>query len=165
MATDESETLKRAAKFWNEGIPLEAGKLIFERLPNKVRPNWGSRILRLVLKKSGVHDPLFDQVIHTAEHESAWGNGHRVFSNVRALTLKLDALRRTKGLAADQEQLASIVALAELVAKVSYNATNPLDEFDRDSGWWIASSLRAFVVHWKDDEFSKEAWTALCSEE
>jgi hypothetical protein len=30
------------------------------------------------------------------------------------------------------------LVLAELVAKVTYNETNPDDEFDEDSGWWVA---------------------------
>ena len=60
---------------------------------------------------------------------------------------------------------ASLLSLAELVAKVTYNAVDPPDEFDEDSGWWIAASLRGFVDLWMDDEFSKVAWSALCCEE
>jgi hypothetical protein len=39
----------------------------------------------------------------------------------------------------DQETLASLLLLAEMVAKVTYNATDPPDEFDENSGWWIAA--------------------------
>ena len=47
--------------------------------------------------------------------------------------------------------------------KVTYNATNPNDEFDEDSGWWIVACLRGFVdARWKDEEFATAAWTAAC---
>ena len=54
-----------------------------------------------------------------------------------------------------------LFALAELVAKVTYNAAEPPDEFDQDSGWWIASELRYFVDLWNDKSFSESAWLAL----
>jgi hypothetical protein len=53
--------------------------------------------------------------------------------------------------------------LAENVAKVLYNATDPRDEFDEDSGWWIVSCLKDILDVLKDDEFSKVAWLAACS--
>jgi hypothetical protein len=59
-----------------------------------------------------------------------------------------------------------LLSLAELVAKVTYNAAEPPDPFDEDSGWWIAASIRGFVDHrWKDQEFSEAAWSALCCRE
>jgi hypothetical protein len=51
--------------------------------------------------------------------------------------------------------------LAELVAKVTYNATDPPDRFDEDSGWWIAACLRDLVDRLGDEEFSEAAWSAL----
>jgi hypothetical protein len=105
-------------------------------------------------------------VLYTADHQAIWGNSHRAFSTLRASTLELDELERTRGLTEDQKLLGSILSLAELVAKVTYNATNPPDEFDEDSGWWIAACLKGFVDHrWSDDEFSQAAWLALCSRE
>jgi hypothetical protein len=77
--------------------------------------------------------------------------------------LELLELETTQGLAKEQESLYDLLSLAELVAKVTYNAADPPDKFDEDSGWWIASCLRGFVDWWKDDEFSKAAWSALCS--
>jgi len=47
------------------------------------------------------------------------------------------------------------------VAKVTYNATNPTDEFDEDSGWWIARCLKDVLELLGDDEFSRSMWTTL----
>lgn len=57
----------------------------------------------------------------------------------------------------------SLLPLGELVAKVTYNATNPMDEFDEDSGWWIAPCLQDILSRLNDDAFSNEAWAAFFS--
>jgi hypothetical protein len=61
--------------------------------------------------------------------------------------------------------LLSLLALTELVAKVTYNATDPTDEFDEDSGSWIAVCLKELLDSLKDDALSKSMWSALCWEE
>lgn len=166
MAEMDSNRLKQAAEYWAKGQPLEAGKLIYENLAVESRPRWAARILRIVLDKSGIQSSLFDNVLTTADHEDMWSSGHRLFSTLRQSTLRLDELERIRGLSDNEELLASILSLAELVSKVTYNASNPDDEFDQDSGWWIAACLRGFMDHrWKDEEFSKAAWLALCNQD
>jgi hypothetical protein len=51
--------------------------------------------------------------------------------------------------------------LAELVAKVTYNSTNPPDEFDEDSGWWVAPCLKDILDFVDDEQFSTAAWAVL----
>ncbi len=166
MQNNNSNQLDRAHEHWRGGQPLEAGRLVYENLAIQVRPVWAARILRFVLDKSGIEHSLFEQVLYTADHRAMWGNGHRAFSTLRTSTLKLDELRRTRGLTKDESLLGEVLSLAELVAKVTYNATDPPDEFDEDSGWWIAACLRGFVDNvWRDDDSSKAAWSALSSEE
>jgi hypothetical protein len=166
MPNHDNNHLERAAEYWRGGQAIQAGKLIFENIPAETRPKWASRLLRLVLGRSGIQSSIFEQVLHTADDQAMWRNGHRVFSAVRASTLELDELERTHGLTKEQKLLGDLLSLAELVAKVTYNATDPPDEFDEDTGWWIAVCLRGFVDNvWTDDEFSKAAWSTLCSEE
>jgi hypothetical protein len=164
MRHDDSDFLKQAAECWANGLPLEAGKLIYENLPPKSRPKWASRILKVVVDRSGRDSSPFDQVLTTAAREDMWKSGHDLFSSLRQLTLKLDEIRRERGLSKEDELSASILSLAELVAKVIYNATSPPDEFDEDSGWWIAACLRGFVDHeWPEEHFATAAWSALCT--
>ena len=166
MPQNDQSHLRQAAECWAQGAALEAVKLIYENLPTKSRPRWASEILKVVLQRSGIQSSLFDQVLFAAQHEDMWKSSHQVFSTLRHATLGLDKLRRGPGLSEDERLLASVLSLAELVAKVIYNATNPPDEFDEDSGWWIVASLRGFVDHrWTDEQFATVAWLALCSYE
>jgi hypothetical protein len=183
--------VERAAEFWRRGAPYEAGQVIFENLPNEVRPKWAARILRLVLTRSGVQPShfegvrpkwaarvlrsvlaaigvrsmLFEHVLHIADHPWQWGRGHRVFDKLRDSLLWLETQREMLGLTKKQKLLESLLDLAELVAKVTYNATDPPDPFDEDAGWRIAAQLRAFVERFDDEEFSEAAWSALCFRE
>jgi hypothetical protein len=165
MPNNDENYLELAREYWRGGRPLEAGRLLYDNLPVESRPAWAVRILRLVLDRSGVSRSHFERVLHTADNPRQWANGHRCFDLIRHETLECDRLRRSGQLTKDQELFASLMLLAELVAKVTYNAVEPPDEFDEDSGWWIAASIRGFIDRWKDDEFSKATWSALCCEE
>jgi hypothetical protein len=165
MSHQENSHLERAAEYWNGGQPFEAGKVIFEKMPNEFRPRWASGILRLLLARSGIQSSLFEQVLRTADQQRLWGNGHRAFSNLRKATLELLELQKRQRLTKEQELLAALLSLAEQVAKVTYNAARPHDEFDEDSGWWLAAGLKGFVDLWHYEEFSKAAWSALCFQE
>jgi len=162
MSSNEDNHLERAREYWQGGQPVEAGRLIHDNLPAEARPAWAATILRLVLDRSGTDRSHFERILYTADHPRQWANGHRCFDLLRDETLKCDDLRRRGRLTTDQEMFASLLSLAELVAKVTYNAVDPPDEFDEDSGWWIAVSLRAFVEMWNDAKFSEAAWSALC---
>jgi hypothetical protein len=165
MPNNDANYRERAKEYWQGSKPVEAGRLIHDNLPAETRPAWAARILRLVLEKSGADHSHFERILNTADHPRQWANGHRCFDLLRHETLRCDDLRRRGRLTKDQEMFASLLSLAELVAKVTYNAVDPPDEFDEDSGWWIAASLRGFVDLWKDDEFSDAAWSALCCAE
>jgi len=164
MTNDNASICEQAREYWEGGQPLIAGRLIYERISPENRPHWASSILRLLLIKSGIQLPILNQLLRTAERQEMWREGHRLFSDVRASVLQLDQLERTQGLTKEQALLSSILSVAELVAKVTYNASNPQDPFDADSGPWIAACLRGFVDNrWNDDEFRNAAWSALCS--
>jgi hypothetical protein len=180
--------LEQAAEYWRTGAPYEAGRQIFENLPNEARPKWAARILRLVLARSGVRPSrveearpkwavsvlrsvlacigvrsvLFEHVLYVADHRWQWWRGHRAFDKLRDSVLWLETQRETLGLTEKQKLLVSLLDLAELVAKVTYNATGPPDPFDEDAGWWIVARLRGFVEWFDDERFSEEAWSALC---
>ena len=156
--------LKQAAEYWENGKPLEAGRMIYESLPLDSRPIWASRILKLILEKSRIQSSQLDYLLKVADNKHLWKEGHRAFSDIRCSVLKLDELRRNRSLSDDESLQGDVLSFAELVAKVVYNATNPRDEFDEDSGWYIGASLRGFVdVEWPDEAFAKEAWNLLSS--
>ena len=150
--------LTKARSLWTEGEALEAGKLIFDSLPRESRPEWAANILRLVLKRTGIKSPPIERVSSLARCSGDWNKAHEAFSMVRKAALKLEHL---KPLTPPQTLLLRHLLLAELVAKVIYNATNPPDEFDEDSGWWIALCLKDILNSVSDEEFSAAMWLAL----
>jgi len=156
MATNQ--ILSEARNLWNKGNALEAGKLIFENLPVGTRPQWAARVLRLVVDRTGVKSQPVELAISIANAPKDWGKAHDVFSTVRKATLELG---RLKPLSAPQTLLLRQLGLAELVAKVTYNGTNPDDEFDEDSGWWVAPLLKNILDSLDDEKFSAAAWSAL----
>lgn len=150
--------LKSALLLWDNGSELEAGRLIYENLTQETRPKWASNILKLVVARSGVRHPSVERVLQISEHQTEWHYAHDAFSSIRDAILELDHVNE---LTSSQRLLVRVLELSEIVAKVIYNATDPPDEFDEDSGWWVAESLRGFVEMWEDAAFSKAAWVAL----
>ncbi len=158
---DANGILQQAEEYWRRGQALEAGRIVFENLPDDVRPRWASRILRLILSRSGIRLSKAKHTCYIAENPSEWSKAHKTFDALRDATLRMDRKGRWKRLSRQEKLKAGILGLAELVAKVTYNATNPQDEFDEDSGWWIVASLKGFVDLWDDDDFTKAAWDAF----
>jgi hypothetical protein len=155
------DILTKARGHWIDGQPLEAGKLIFERLPSEIRPQWANNILRSVVERTGIKSDVIDRVISTADCRDEWGKAHDVFSAVRDKTLQVDQW----GPHTQRTLLQCHLVLAELVAKVTYNATNPPDEFDEDSGWWIAPCLKDILDLVGDKAFSEATWSVFCLNE
>ncbi|WP_162656003.1 hypothetical protein [Tuwongella immobilis] len=155
-------TIQNVLSRWESGTPMQAGEELFKSLEANVRPLWAAGILSLVYNRSRFQQPVIDEAIQIARTPSLWAEGHRLFDRIRSLTLRLDG-DDDLGLSGDSKLLLGhVVSLAELVAKVTYNASDPADPFDEDSGWWIVECLRGFVDHvWTDKDFSAAAWEAL----
>lgn len=158
----KSDIRTKARSLWNEGQTLEAGELIFESLPTEIRTQWANNILRLVVERTGIKSAAIESVISIADCPDDWGKAHDAFSAVRAKALKLEG---PAALNPQQTLLLHDLYLAELVAKVTYNATNPPDEFDEDSGWWIARCLKDILNLVNDKTFSEAMWSVLCLDE
>lgn len=158
MLNHESDYLEQAGEHWRQGLALEAGRIIFENLHAHLRPKWASTILHLVLSKSGISFAPIESLLDIVDQPSEWANAKCAFSLLRESTLELERMQ-TRSL--EQEMLLRHLYLAENVSKVIYNSTHPPDEFDEDSGWWIAVCLKSLVDWWNDDEFADAAWAAL----
>lgn len=155
-----SNWLNDAEQHWNGNRGYEAGILICSHLPIPAQPLWAARILRLAVEKSGASIPLLTDVQQVAMTPEKWSSGHRLFSEVRAITLQHD---KTSAGTPEDDMLSYLLAVAEQTAKVTYNATSPPDAFDDDSCAWIVAMLRGFVSHCDDDRFDEQAWQAVCN--
>jgi hypothetical protein len=155
---DKERQLQAARDYWRRRQGLAAGRLVFENLPNNARPEWAARILRVALQKSAIRSGPIDRVLRIADNAGLWSTAHSAFEKVRAATLKLDAITARNP---QQELLLHHLCLAENVAKVVYNSTDPSDSFDDDTGWWIVECLLGLVDWWNDDDFAARAYSAV----
>jgi len=147
-----------AQAYWQKGDVFEAGKLLFEQLPNEIRQKWASGILRLVVERTGIKTGPIEYALHLADRPKNWSKAHGAFSDLRRETLLLEGvINRSR----DQDLKLSLLLLAELVAKITYNATLPDDEFDEDTGWSIAPCLKDILDRLNDDTFAEVARSAL----
>ena len=136
---------------WNAGQAMAAGELICTQIPDAVRPFWAARILDLCRRR--IRSPFAVYVVcFIAKRHLFWRWGHAAFGEVRRLTLRYEYGK------SKDEVYGGLLYLAENVAKVTYNATNPPDPFDDDAGAWVVSCLRYLVDKINDPEFATQAW-------
>lgn len=139
---------------WSSGNPLEAGRLIYEQIPNAKRPVWAAAVLaecrRLIPSVSEI-----DAVYEIALTPSRWHEAHAAFSAVRGLTLEAERSKSTDPI------YKGVLYIAENTAKVIFNASGKPAPFDHDSGWWLVSNLRHVVDKLNDSEFELKAWRTV----
>ena len=148
---------------WNAGRLLQAGMILYERIPRWDRPAWGADVLSLAQSRVFLL-PEVETVIAFARNPAYWGEGlgekqeeaHRVFDTVREHRLQQENAGRL------QEALLS---LAENVAKVTYNVYGYAAPFDHDAGWHIAGNAKVIAEEVGDPGFASEVWVSLCREQ
>jgi hypothetical protein len=152
----DSSAIKAARAMWDAARPLEAGRILFEAMPEDDRPSWAGAVLRFCCAYTPTVPAEVKAVLDLTGTRSAWHRGHLVFDALRRLTLRIEG----NEMPADT-MLRGIVGVAENVAKVTYNATFPDDPFDADSGWWIASNVYWIQQRIADEAFDDRAWSVL----
>ena len=140
---------------WAGGRALDAGRLLFESVPPAEQPAWAGRLVALC-RPLAPRLAAVENVITIAADLARWDEAHAAFDAVRTWTLRFQQP------GAPPRPIASgVLCLAELSAKVAYNASAPVDPFDEDSGWWLAAILRDVVEQVADAGFEERAWWAL----
>lgn len=153
----KASTFERLRKLWAVGDPSQAaGREIFDAIKNDRRPAWAANILEWCAGKFGEEIDEVRAVIQVAQDDRRWHEAHRVFDRVRGQTLRHDRPGHAN------RKLVALLYVAEIGAKVTYNAAGTAAPFDHDSGWWMASNLRHFVAALPDAENAEsEAWDLL----
>lgn len=129
---------------------LKIGEQIFENIPNEIRPGWGGLVLSrfdhyikdLPISVSDLY-PIIDD-------KNRWKEAHEQFTKIR-----------TFGLENKNYEPDNYLRLAELVAKVTYNASGQSAPFDSDSGHYIASLALKAVEHFDDNRLEEEVKSAI----
>ena len=158
---DQPDDLDRLTALWRNEETNEAGRLMYQRVPDGDRPAWAARALRVVIDHSEVDATPFRRLLRATGHPRKWRKALAEYDKIDTETEDLYE-ECAAGLDERQQVYAWILSLAELVVKVTHNATSPEEEFDEESGWWIAVHLRWFIEHWDDKAFSRMAWDTLC---
>ena len=162
----KQKIIHSAKHLWDEGRLLEAGMILFERIPLPFRPSWGADILAFASQHISDITQIQD-VIAFARTPSEWAEttskdkgkkAHNFFDSVRLLTL--DEERKDS----KDDKFYNLLLLAENVAKVTYNAYGYSAPFDHDAGWWIIAILKKITDLVNETEFSSTAWKVLTNE-
>ncbi len=137
-------------KLWIDD-PLDAGVAVYSSVPNEVRPAWAADILRACSKQLNDTPTAVQYVISIASDKEHWPRAHAAFTVVRQLTLNAEQH--------DAGDLSHyLLYVAENAAKVVYNATDPTDPFDDDSGAWLVRCARDFAGEVASDSFIDDLW-------
>ena len=148
------DTTSQAFTHWSSGEALEAGRLIYERIPTEQRPLWAAAILDECRRL--IHSvPEINKIYELALDRSRWREAHAAFWPVRTLTLKAEENKATDPL------YKAILYVTENTAKVIYNASGRPAPFDHDAGWWLVSNLRHVVDLLNDADFGAKAWSLV----
>jgi hypothetical protein len=140
---------------WAGGRALDAGRLLFESVPPAEQPAWAARLVVLCRRLAPRVAPV-ENVLAIAADPARWDEAHAAFRAVRARTVRFE-----RPGAPPRPIALGVLFLAELTAKVTYNASAPIGPFDEDSGWWLAVNLRSIVEQVADAGFEERAWRAL----
>ena len=155
------QQLGREAKaLWNAGRALEAGKLLFERVPIEHQAEWSANILEIACDHF-LASPEIEAVLKFARNpdifgrgtEGEWREAHKIVTKVMMFPYLLP-----------EPFSQTIFTLAINVGKVAYNAQGFPAPFDYDAGWEIVATLLQIVQGWNDAEFEEKVWSLLCDE-
>ena len=85
-----------------------------------------------------------------------WAEAHDAFSELRQHVL----VEEDRGTARDVLRY-RILFVAEIAAKLTYNASGAPRPFDADTGPWMAATARRVVDHVGSPVFEAQVWRAL----
>lgn len=146
-----------AIEFWSKLDIYNASKNLFYSVPRAGRPKWAVSILRTVVGKLQLNVVAVNSLLDIGDNRAEWNMAKAIFKAIRYETLSIDASRNFAGkFKAEVEH--HVLLLAEEIAKLLYNATDPDDPFDDDVGEGVVTSTKAIVDMVADREFAFKMW-------
>ena len=128
---------------------VEIGRQIFENIPDEIKPCWTGLVLsRFDNYLKDIPKPI-RELFSIIEDKDKWKNAHKQFAKIREFGL------------VNQEYNKEYLRLAELVAKVTYNASGEPAPFDSDSGHYIASFAFKAVEYFADNRLEVEVKSTI----
>ena len=141
----------------DSGDIYECGKFVTTRIMSDRQPQWGIRILDLITQEIELPTEV-SFVKHVASNPTRWSLGHLAFDRVRGASLKIDV----KHVKSKRDKLELwLMGVAEQLAKICYNLTSPIDEFDDDSAVWLVVAAIGFSNELNQPIPSEKIWNAV----
>lgn len=129
---------------------IKIGQQIFENLPNDIKPGWAGLILsRFDNYIKDIPTPIKELYL-IIDNKDRWNEAHEQFTKIRVF-----------GLENKNYQPKMYLRLAELVSKVTYNASGESAPFDSDSGHYISSFALKTVEYFDDNRLEEEVKSAI----
>jgi hypothetical protein len=129
---------------------IEIGRLIFEQIPNHLRPGWAGHILSRFDNFIKDVPKEIRELLSLINDQQNWKDAQKQFSKIRQFLLTHKSF-----------QPEGYLLLAENVAKVTYNASGQLCPFDSDSGWWIPNCALHATNYFKDPALEEDVKSAI----
>jgi len=153
---DENMPNDNLRREWKTGDAVAVGRCIMEPLTAEEQVIRALKLLKVCLNCFR-QIPELNSVIAVASDPSRWAEAHKVFSDIRRLTLK-EERKRTNDI------YYSLLYIAENTAKTVYNASGAPRPFDYDSPWWLAQNVRSLIEAVGDSRFEDRVWSVLMEE-
>ncbi len=129
---------------------IKIGQQIFENLPNDIRPGWAGLILSRFDNYIKDIPTSIKELYPIIDNKDRWKEAHGQFSKIRRFLLDNK-----------NNQPEAYLLLAELVAKVTYNASGEPAPFDSDSGHHIPSLALKATEHFDDSRLEDEVKSVI----
>ena len=129
---------------------IKIGEQIFENLPNDIRPGWSGLILSRFDNYIKDIPTSIKELFPIIDNKDRWKEAHDQFTKIRRFLLDNQ-----------KYQPEFYLPLAELVAKVTYNASGLPAPFDSDSGHYIPSFALKTTEHFDDNRLEEEVKSAI----
>jgi hypothetical protein len=129
---------------------IKIGQQIFENLPNDIRPGWAGLVLSRFDHYIKDIPTSILELYPIIENKDRWKEAHEQFSKIRVF-----------GLENKNYKAGNYLRLAELTAKVTYNASGQPAPFDSDSGNNIPSFALKATEHFDDNRLEEEVKSAI----
>lgn len=129
---------------------IKIGQEIFENLTNDIRPGWAGFILSRFDHYIKNIPNSISELYPIIDDKGCWKEAHEQFTKIRVFALENK-----------NYEPENYLRLAELVAKVTYNASGQSAPFDSGSGYHIASLALKATEYFDDNRLKEEVKSAI----
>jgi hypothetical protein len=147
--------INAAKQFWDSGQALKAGEILYEHLRPQQRPLWAVEVLSHCCQLFPPV-PAVENVRTIALATERWPEAYNAFGVIRELGLSSQS---------QPPLMQEFLSLAELVAKVTYNATGHSAPFDHNAGWKLVKALHGICELHNCSKFTVQSWHIVSCED